>query len=230
MATWNEVALRSGASGVAAAVLLMAGFPLYFMAGPPPDLGDTDRLTEYLTRNRGLILTSKLVNTVHVAGFLLFLDGLRHLIRRASADHEWEATLVFGAGLVAASATLTGDLLGASAALDTFNALEPAAVCALGEAALPAFGAIGLLMTTLFLVSASYALLVTRALPWWTGWMGYAVAILTTAAIPTLYGSASSGVSSYSTSIAGLAFIAWLLSAGISMMRVKPGADDSRPG
>ena len=232
----NDLNVRrwTGAFGLASGVLIVVQFPLYFMMGVPPRLEDTARFTDYVTRSNGIGITTKLMDTLYIAAFLVFLAGLRHLIRQARSDYEWVATLVFGVGLVGAAVTLVGDTLAGGAALDTFNKPDPTVVRALSEAALPAFGVIGFIMTALFLASASYAILATRALPGWIGWMGYVVAILNLAAVPTIYGgndfmeatvagggTASSGFFSYATSITGLAFLVWLFIASISMIVVK---------
>jgi hypothetical protein len=80
--------------------------------------------------------------------------------------------------------TLVGDVLGAAAALDTSSATDPVVIRALTKASLSAFGAIGLAMTVLFLIPASWGMSATRALPRWTGWMGYVVALITLSAAP----------------------------------------------
>jgi hypothetical protein len=201
----RKVVRWTGAIGIIVALVLVAGFPLYFLMGTPPRLSDTSQYAAYLTRINGLALGTKLLDTLYVAGFLVFLVGIRDLIRTREAGNEWAAALAFGAGLVV--------------------------IRALTEATLPAFGAIGLTMTVLFLIPASWGILATRVLPRWTGWMGYAVALITLIAVPTIFGgndflsatiaggNAASGLYSYSTSLAGLAFIAWLLVVGGSMFR-----------
>jgi len=112
--------------------------------------------------------------------------GFRHTIRLARPDHEWVSTLVFGAGLVVITLELVGDALQAAAALDTVVKAEPAVVRGLLEASFPFFGAVGLLMSALFLSSAGYATLATGALPKWTGWVAYGAAVANFAAAPSI--------------------------------------------
>ena len=116
----------------------------------------------------------------------VFLAGFRHTIRLARPDHEWVSTLVFGAGLVVITLELVGDALQAAAALDTVVKAEPAVVRGLVEASFPFFGAVGLLMSALFLSSAGYATLATGALPKWTGWVAYGAAVANLAAAPSI--------------------------------------------
>ncbi len=224
----------SGAAGVFAALLLLIASPLYIMMGTPPPLSDASAYAEYLTRIGGLALATKIIDTVYVGGFIVFITGFRELVRSRGADCEWLATLAFAAGLVSSVIILVGDVLGAAAALDTYSTPDPVVIRALTEAALPAFGAIGLAMTVLFLVPASWGIITSRTLPTWTGRMGYAVAVVTLIAAGTIFGgneflnttiwggSASVGVYSYSTSIAGVAFVLWLLIVGLCMVRVPP--------
>lgn len=231
----------TGAFGVTSGILLVAALPIYLVRGTPPRLEDAAAFTEYVTRNNSNFLMGVLVDTLYIVGFLVFLAGLRHLIRQARPDYEWATTLVFGVGLVQAAVTLVGDTLIAGAALDTFNQPGPTVVRALTVASLAVFGVIGPIMTTLFLASASYAILATRALPGWIGWLGYVVTILNLAVAPSVYGgvdfleatvaggSASHGVYSYVSPVTGLAYLVWLFSAAISMMVVKREAAAPTP-
>lgn len=173
--------------GLAAGLLLVAAMPLYLVRGTPPSLEDSAKFAEYVTRNNTNFLTGVLVDTVYIACFLVFLAGFVHLIRKVGLAHEWLSTLVFGAGLIACTVALVGDVITAGAALDTFGKVDPAVARALTEAALPAFGAVGLIMMALFLASASCMILITRALPRWTGWVGCLTAILHVVAVPTIY-------------------------------------------
>src|SRR5437660_12296833 len=89
------------------------------------------------------------------------------------------------------------------------------------------------LLTALFLVAVSYAILATRVLPRWTGWLGIGVAVLNLAAVPAIFRgndfmeavvagvTTSAGVYAYINDVRGIAFIGWLLIVGISMMRLK---------
>jgi hypothetical protein len=99
------------------------------------------------------------------------------------------AALVFTGGLVWAILVLVGDTFEANAALDTIGGqAEPAAVRALSEGSVAAFGAIGLILAALFTASAGYAILSTRALPRWTGWVAVLAALLNLVAAPSIYG------------------------------------------
>ena len=230
----------TGAFGVAAGVLLLVASPLYVVPGTPPSLGDEALFSEYVIRSNTIHITTKLVDVVYLVGFIVFAAGLRHLMRWVRPDYEWLAALVFGSALVLTANTLIFEALAGGAALDTFTRPDPIVVRALTEAAL-ASQAFGFILMALFLAAASYAILATRALPRWTGWLGVGIAVLNLAAVPTIFGgndfmeaviagmTTSAGVYAYISVVQGVAYVGWLLSVGISMMRVKPEAMAPKP-
>jgi Domain of unknown function (DUF4386) len=225
---------------VAAGVLLLVATPLYVVMGTPPSLGDAAKFSAYVTRNNTILITTKLVDMVYIVGFIVFVAGLRHLIRRARPDDEWLAALVFGSALAQTASVLIFEALAGGAALDTFNKPDPTVVRALTEASL-AITAFGFILTALFLAAVSYAILATRALPRWTGWVGFGIAVLNLVAVPAIFGgndfmeavvagvTTSAGLYAYVSDVIGLAYIGWLLIVGISMMRVKPEAVAPKP-
>lgn len=224
----NDLKVRrwTGAFGVASIALILLAQPLYFVGGTPPRLQDTVKLSEYVTRNNAIILSRSLADVLIIACFLVFLVGLRHLIRRARPDYEWASMLVFAAGLVFAMLTLLGDVLEGALALDTVGGrADPTVVRALWEASIPAFGAIGLIIMALFMASAGYAIVATAALPRWIGWLAYAGAIGNLVAAPAIY--AGTNITGFYTAdglvslLSELLFLIWALSASISMLVVK---------
>ena len=216
----------TGAFGVASIVLILVAQPLWFIGGTAPRLSDTVQFSEYVSRNNAIMLTRSLADTLIMACFLVFLAGLRHLIRQARKDYEWAAMLVFGAGLVFAMLTLLGDVLASGAALDTVGGkADPIIVRSLWEASIPAFGALGLIIMALFMASAGYAILATRALPRWIGWVACASAIGNLVAVPAIYGGANATgfytADGLVSLLSELPFLIWAGSISISMILVK---------
>jgi len=207
---------------VAAGVLLLVATPLYLVIGAPPSLGNETQFAAYVTRSNTIAIVTKLV------GFIVFAAGLRHLIRQVRPDYEWLAALVFGGALVQVASVLMFDALAGGAALDTFTGPDPGVVRALTKASLASQ------VLEFILTAVSYAILATRALPRWTGWLGFGIAVLNLLAVPAIFGgsdfmeavvagvTSSAGWYAYINDIRGIAIICWLLIAGISMMRVKP--------
>jgi hypothetical protein len=212
----------TGAFGIAAFFLILAAQPLWLVSGTAPRLDDTTVFTSFVTKNHAIILSRSLADALIIVCFLVFLAGFCHLIRLARAQFEWAASLIFASGLVWAILVLLGDTLCAAAALDTSGKADPAAVRALWEASIPAFGAVGLILGALFLASAGFAILATRALPRWTGWLAFVGALANLVAAPSIY--AGSNVSGFYTAdglitlIGLLPLLIWLFIVGIFMV------------
>ena len=218
-----DVRRLTGAFGVAAGLLSLVTFALYFAAGTPPKLDDTIKLSDYVTRNNATFLTFTLGTALSAVCFIVLVAGLRDLIRRAQPEYEWASMLVFGAGLVDATLILVAGVLIGGATLDTVSKAEPAVVRALFEGALLIGGSVGLTADALVFASAGYAILGTGALPNWTGWASYAFVILDLVAIPSIYGGTDlSGFYTafgYAPLLLGtLPFVLWLFMIGISMI------------
>jgi hypothetical protein len=213
----------TGAFGVAAFVLVLAEFPLYVSRGPTPLLEDTTKYANFMTKNSGNVLTCVVLDMLIFVGILVFLAGFRHLIRQARADYEWLATLVFGVGLVYTALTLVGDSVMGGQALDTVGGkADPTAIRALADAQFLMFG---LMLLALLLASAGSAILATRALPRWTGWVACAGAIITLVFVPTIYtGTDMNGfytATGWGPYVATFPTLIWIVIVGISMIRKR---------
>lgn len=222
----------AGVSAVASGLLLLVASPLYMTLGTPPPLRDAAGFARYLAGHHTVATTTKLVDALYIAGFIVFVSGFRSLVRRACPQDAWIADLVFGAGLVQACLVLVGNVLAGGAALDSSSNPDPAVVRALTEASLLAFGAIGFLMTALFLAAAGHAIRRMR-MPRLLGWTSWILVVLNLAAVPAIYrgsdfmetmiwgGNAADGPYSYLSSVAGLLYIVWLVALGVAILRYK---------
>lgn len=213
----------TGAFGIAASALFLLLFALYFLAGTTPRAEDAAKFTDYVSAHNSLLITVVLLYALSAACFLVFLAGLRHLIRLANPDYEWASVLVFAAGLVDTTLGLVGFVLIGGAALDTVNNKpDPSVVSALGEASTLAFSAIGLITLALFLASAGYGTSGSGLLPRWTAWVAYVGAVLSLVAVPAIYvGSGPTAFYSadgYVTFIGVLIYLIWLLAAAVYMV------------
>jgi hypothetical protein len=223
----------TGAFGLGAGVLILLAIGLYLAAGSAPRIEDAAKFSDYVTKNNSLILTTTVVDALNAACFIVFLAGLRHLIRQARPDQEWVATLVFGAGLIDAALSLVFDALLGAAALDTVNKAEPIVVRALAEGSTLIISSVGLVVRALFLSASGYAIVASSAVPRWTGWVAAAAAVLNLAAVPTIYrGTDLSGfytAGGYAPFVLGiLPYVAWLFVLGISLVVGQPRAIVSR--
>jgi len=116
----NDQAIRrwTGGFGIASGVLFLVLFVIYGAIGTSPRAEDSASFTNYMARNSGAILTVSLAYALSAACFLVFLAGVRYLIRRARPDYEWVSGLVFGTGLVWTALGLVGIILIGGAAVD----------------------------------------------------------------------------------------------------------------
>ena len=214
----------AGGFGIAGFVVFLAALPLYFVGvGPGAPLENTAQFSDLIARtNTFILIRTALADPLIYVGFLVFLAGLRHLIRKVRPDYEWIASLVFGVGLVVIAVELVGDGLEAGAALDTWVKTDPTVVRALMEASFPMFGALGLILSALMLASAGYATLATGVLHKWTGWFAYAAALMNLAVAPSILGGTNiTGfytASGYAPFIGQAAMLIWFLVASISMI------------
>jgi hypothetical protein len=220
----NDLKVRRwmGVSGLAGFIVFLVALPLYFMGvGKGAQLVDTAQYSELVTRtNTFILLRTTLADPLIMVGLLVFLAGLRHLIRQARQEYEWVASIVFGVGLVLIAVELVGDGLQAGAALDTWAKADPTAVRAINEGIFPMYGAIGLVLSALLLASAGYAILATGVLHKWTGWFAYVAAIASLAVAPSILGGTDiTGfytASGYAPFVAQAAMLIWFLVGSIS--------------
>ena len=219
----------TGTCGLIAIALFFVEFPLYFLRGPMPSLTATN-LGAYSTRNAANMLAVVSLDMLIYCLFLIFLAGFRHLIRQARAECEWLGTLVFGVGVAYATITLVGDSLEGTIALDALTGSpDPSANRVLMESQYLIFGSVGLILIALLLASAGSASIASKALPHWTGWLGYGGAVLCLVFVPSMFVGAPDLTAFYNPAgwgttgvIAGFPLAAWVVAAGVSMVRKRP--------
>jgi hypothetical protein len=129
--------------------------------------------------NANSILAGAFLTMVGTAAFVLFLGGLRARIHAFEAGVGRLAATVFGAGLVTAAMSLafpSPEAAGAFAAQNMDRALEPGAAeafSALGDGFFIAAEA----AAAAFFLAVGYAILRTRALPVWFGWLSLVLGV-----------------------------------------------------
>ncbi len=225
LAFYLHVTRWAGAFGLAGLAVFLVATPLYFI-GPAQPTGTLDggTLADFLTKAHTQILTRATIADPPIIGcFVVFLAGLRQLIREVDADYEWLATLAFGAGLALSTLQLVADGLQGGAALGASNKAEPMVVRGLFEVRYVFYGAIGLTVAALMLASAGSAILATGALPRWIGWLALGGAVVNLIAAPSIYGgtdyTAFYSASGWITYIAQLTWVVWFAIASVWMIR-----------
>jgi hypothetical protein len=204
-------------------------FMLKITMGLRPSLGDDARLVEYISNHAIEILIVIIIDTFLMAFLIIFFAGLRQLIIKSNKNLSWIADLAFGAGMVFVAITLVGDSMDAGSALNTIGGYgaDPSVLRALTEGHMLLFGSIGCILIALIISAFSYATFASNAVPKWTGWVGYGVAVLNLLSILTVFGgtNASSFFSAGGTGVTLLAtfpFLAWVIIVGIVTIRKQP--------
>jgi hypothetical protein len=185
--------LWTGIAGILVAILLLGEFTVRVSLGPRPELGDGDALVQYITATSTGTLIVALSDTLMMAALLVFHAGLRQLIVEASPQLEWVATGVLSAGIVFVAVTLAGDSLMAGAALDTVGMAGDAVVIrALTDGLLMMFGPMSCAIISLMAGLSGYAIFSSGALPRWSGYLAWVVAVLNLVGIVTVFGGTDS--------------------------------------
>jgi len=205
----NDIIARrlTGLAGIAAAVCFIIEVPLYFLySGPPPDAN---------------VLARLLIGIVALAGLILFVTGLRELIKQSHPAYEWVGTVAFATGLVYATVTLVSSGLEAGAVIAADHPIDPT-ITVSGTYIL--YGSIGRLLLALFLAAVGHGATRAHLLSRWIGRSAYVLAAVNLAFVPSLFFGntpahfyAANGWGS--TALMGALLSYWLLAAGVSTYR-----------
>jgi hypothetical protein len=213
----NDTTVRrlTGWSGVLVGVGGIATIPLYFAySGPPP-------VWNVLTRN--------LVTIAMLMCLVVFLTGLRQLIRQSGAEvgragADLLATLVYGTGLVYTAVALVGVSLEAGAVLDRSGpAIDPTTTGPLADGTVLIHGSIGRALTVVMLGAAGFAVARTGVLPRWLGRAAYVVVAGNLACVPSLYfgkdaATFYSALGWGNTALTASLIVYWVLAAGVALL------------
>lgn len=223
-----EVQTLTGFAAIAIAILTLTEFFLKLSIGTRPQLGDSDALVLFITNTSTSTLAVIVIDTLLMACLIIFFAGFRQLIIRAKRELNWITDLAFGSGLVFVALTLIGDAMDGGAALDTVSkyGADPSVLRALTEGHMLLFGSIGCILTALVTATFAYTTFASNALPKWTGWVGYSVAIMNLLAVPTVFGGTSptSFISAGGMGVTLLAtfpFLLWIVAIGIVTIKNK---------
>jgi hypothetical protein len=215
----TDVSLRryTGIFGLIAALISLTQLPLYFMySGAPPQWD---------------ILTRVMVSIVGSTILIVFLAGFRQVIRQASPDLEWAATVVLASGLMWLTFSTVAQSMEAGTAIASKIPIDPTVEGVLAPGQFLMQGSIGRLMTTLFLSASGFAILRGRLMPAWLGRLAWIIAMVNLAFVPAMFFGPDaaqfySAVGWGTTATAPVLVVCWILIASIIMVRTpaKPAA------
>jgi len=219
----------SGVCALASIAVFFIEFPFYLGRGAFPSPAESYRLVEFTARNTRNIMSCVLLDLLILGLLSIFLAGFRHLVLRADPRQEWLATGFFGIGLVYVTLTLVADCLQAGTAVDalTFPS-DGVAQRAMLESMYLMYGSVALFLMGLFIALGSWMACASRALPAWTGPVGYGCAAACFAFVPSMfirhpdpngfYNPAGWGPTAVA---AGLPLAVWMVLSGVLMLRLR---------
>ena len=219
----------AGISAISCIATFFIEFPFYLVRTPWPGLAASDKLADFSARNATNIMCCVFLDLIILSLIMVFLAGVRHLIRQANPQHEWLASLFFGVGLVYVTLTFVADSLQASMVIDAFDPpADGVIVRAMLESTLLLYGSIALWLMAFFMAILSYVTQSSGVLPKWSAWVGYACALACLAFVPTmfvhhvdmfgLYNPACLGAQAFAN---GFPLAIWMIVVGILMLRMK---------
>lgn len=176
----------AGLAGIAAGIALIGEFTLFMLSGFTPDtFADPEAALTFLHERGGFLRAAVLVGAAGAAFTTIFVVGLAARLNEASPTRA-AGTLYFGivGGGGHALVALTF-WLGIPLVVELSDRDPGLAAAAVGSLTLLTGGAeaFGNLFLALSMAAAGWAILSSRALPAWSGWVGLAAAAFTMARI-----------------------------------------------
>ena len=168
------------------------------------------------------VLTRVLVSMFTCASFVVFLVGLREILRRARPDLEFFASLAYAAGFAYIILVMVADSVQVGSVLARGGPVDPTLVGSGGEASILIWGPLSRLFTALFFGAAAAAILSTSILPRWIAWLALAIAAFDLALIPTIYSGTDPSlfysINGLGIPTAGGLFVLWVLLVSIVLL------------
>jgi hypothetical protein len=211
----------AGWAGIATFVLFVFGLAFQFAAGPPPEFGDTVKLTRHIHDHATLIVAAGLVITLALMIELALVVGIRELLRQAGASWVPAANLFLLFYVVAYPLGLVASGLLIAATTESVTGGDASAVRALWGGGLSLLGAVSFLPLILATVIYAIAVLRTGVLPRWTAWIAWMAALGGVAAVPAAFngGGFYSQVGAAPSLLQGVPGLVWVLVVSITMIR-----------
>lgn len=208
------------AAGVAFAILLAVGA---FLAPAPPHIdAGVGKINAYFADHRRAILTGQMLGSLAALAFIWFVGHLRHVLQRAEGGAEALSPIVYGAGL----ATVAVGVLSAVPMATLAFAARSAEITANAGVVRMLYdlawitNALALIVTALFVASASLAMLRKEMVAAALGWAGLVVA-----AVRLVGGCAAFYTTTYEAFwvalglIGFVAFLLWTLVVSVAMLQ-----------
>jgi len=181
--------LLTGVAGLAVSVLILLEVSVRASLGVRPALDDSAALADFASRTSSQTIAITLIDTLMMAGLIVFLAGFRELVTLAEGQLEWLTAIILGAGFVFVGVTLVGDSLEAGGAFGASGTTpDPTTIRTLTEGYLLLFGPVSYVLVALIAATSAYVIRASRAFPLWTAQLAWVVAVLNVVALPTAFG------------------------------------------
>lgn len=212
-------------AGLVFTALVVASF---FMPDIPGSDSPPEDIAAQLVADSTAHRLSLLLGFLADVAFLVFLAGLWSRLRRWEGPGGMFATLILIAGAAFVSLMLvSGGLHLALVQYASGGQPDPAMLPAL--ALLNQWvGAAILSPSAAMLLGATMAILTTRALPLWLGWLAAATAVLQLIALAGVFQTTVEGVVAIAALVGFLLFLVWVLATSVVLL-LRPGRQPAAP-
>jgi uncharacterized membrane protein len=225
--TDRQIYRTAGVCSLAAIAIFFIEFPFYLVRGAFPSMDQAAELPAYSARNATNIVSCLFLDLLILTLVMVFLAGLRHLLLRANPQHEWAATLFFGAGIAYVTLTLIADSLQAATVVDALSSpANPVIIRAMIESMYLMYGSVALWLMAVLMAIPAWVTMQSGALPRWSAWLGYACSASCLAFVPSMFvlhvdangfynpaGWGPLGIAS------GFPLAAWTIAMGVLLLR-----------
>jgi|SRR4051812_18425623 hypothetical protein len=199
----------TGVTGLIAAILTLVEVPLYFVySGPPPDSN---------------VLLRSMLGLIGLTLLIVFMTGIRQLVRLVAPAYEWIGSLAATAGVAWLVVVLVSTGLEVGAVIAAPEPIDPT-ITVNGTYLL--YGTIARLLEGLFTMAFGVAVLRSGVLPRWTGWSAVVMALVNAAFVPSLFFGnvpanfyAANGWGT--TASMGAVTMLWLVVVNVTLLRTR---------
>jgi hypothetical protein len=172
------IARLTAGAGLAVVVLFIVASAIASPFEAPKANSGAAKVVEYFGEDRGRFLASMYLNALAwCAAFLVFVVGLRALLRRSEEPSALLSSIGLAGGVVQAAVLTIFFLMGAVLSYRAALIVDPTVASALYDAQLLLNNFSGF-PSAVCLGGFAAAILTTRQLPPWVAWLGIAVAFL----------------------------------------------------
>ena len=211
-------------AGLVFTALVVASF---FMPDIPSSDSPAEDIAAQLAADNTAHRLSLLLGFLADVAFLVFLAGLWSRLRRGEGPAGMFAALVLAAGAAFVTLMLISGGLHLALVQYASGQHDPAVLPALTDLN-QWVGAAILAPSVAMFLGATVAILTTRALPRWLGWLAAATAVLQLISLAGVFQTTVEGVVGIAAFVGFLLFLVWVLATSVVLL-LRPGRQPAGP-